>query len=174
MGKESETGQFLIPSRGFTLVMSFLDLKEILCVLAPMNKLTHSVIKEENFLFFKKLLRTFRIPSSYELSDLIARENIFEVFKRAVTNMRTMEPRDLNPFAFYTDGGVDGNRKKYFLQNVWSQTPTLYSTKTNADCNIVSIISRRVEMPEEDIKIEKFQKAGSNGRTIVVPYERYI
>lgn len=99
--------------------MGFLDLKEILLVLAPMNKLSHSVIKEENYLFFKKLLRTFRIPATYELSDLVARENIFDVFKRAVTNIQTMKPRDLNPFAFYTDGGVDGNHKKYFLQNVW-------------------------------------------------------
>lgn len=50
----------------------------------------------------------------------------------------------------------------------------LYSTVCRSDCNVVSIISRDIEMPDEDIRIEKFVKSGTNNRTLIVPYERYI
>lgn len=61
--------------------MGYLELKEILGVLIRVNKGTHDFIKEENYVFFKKLMRTFNITPSYELSDLAARENVFDVLK---------------------------------------------------------------------------------------------
>jgi len=49
MGREYEAGQLVILNRSLAVIMGYLDLREILLVLAPMNKLTYSVIKEENF-----------------------------------------------------------------------------------------------------------------------------
>lgn len=92
MGKDDwdqEAGALVLTSYSLVQIMGYLELKEILGVLVWLNKKTSAIIKEENYVFFKKLLRTFNIPSTYELSDLPIRENIFEVFKRAVTNIRT-------------------------------------------------------------------------------------
>lgn len=69
-------------------ILGFLDLRDILTVLARVSKSAHSKVKEENYVFFKKFIWILNIPSSFESSDLAIRENIFDILKRTYQTIR--------------------------------------------------------------------------------------
>ena len=100
------------------------------------------------------------------------RENIFDVFKRAITKSKEGELNDLKPFAFFTDGGVYKNSSQYFFQNIWARTDTLFSS---VDAKMVSVgsILRHVEAPQSIMQPTLHIKAGTADKLIRIPYEEY-
>lgn len=154
-------------------LMGFLDLSEILLRLCLINRRTYDTIRQENYSFFLKLLRTFNIPVSFERSDLAVREDIFEVFKRALMASRSRDSVDLQPFAYFTDGGTYGSTSKYFLQNIWSRTEKLYSSIDPIDVHVASTL-QRVEFPSALLTPKKFIKKGTADKLIRIPYEEHV
>lgn len=104
--KETAHGEVILASDLLVFIMKYLDLDDILTSMILVNKATYKKIKEENFVMFKKFIRTLNIPFSYEMNDLPAREDIFSVFKRVHMKVRKNELEDLTPFAYYTNGGT--------------------------------------------------------------------
>lgn len=98
-------------------------------------------IDSENYQLFQKMRDFLFIPSTFDSSDLVSKENIFQVFRKVIETKKE-EPIDLNPFAYYTDGGVDTNGSFYFLQNVWKKTGTWYWTTAYSNIHVQSIISK--------------------------------
>jgi hypothetical protein len=161
--------------RGLPLIemMGFLDLSEILLRLCLINRRTYDTIRQENYSFFLKLLSTFNIPVSFERSDLAAREDIFEVFKRAMLASRSSDSVDLQPFAYFTDGGTYGNTSKYFLQNIWARSDKLYSSIDPKDVHVASTL-QRVDFPEALLQPKKFIKKGTADKVLRIPFEEHV
>lgn len=94
MGKDFEglsLGEEVLLGKSLPFILGFLDIKDILTVIIRLNKSSHSKVKEENYVFFKKLIRMLNITSTYESSDLAIWENIFEVLKWAIGAIKKSE-----------------------------------------------------------------------------------
>ena len=96
-------------------VFEFLEIREIFGKVILLSRDFKNRIEEENYLLFMKLIRTFKIPFTYELNDLPARENVIQVFKKAQQKVIDNKLEDLTPFAFYTNGGTYNSIKDYFI-----------------------------------------------------------
>lgn len=122
MGKDFEIlslGEEVLLGKSLPLILGYLDIKDILSIMIRLNKRSHSKIQEENYVFFKKLIRMLNITSTFESSDLAIRENIFEVLKRAFSAIKQNELKVILPFAYFTDAGTYANDPKYFLHCIW-------------------------------------------------------
>jgi len=122
MGKDNEgvsLGEEVLLGKSLPQILGFLDLTDILTILVWVNKWAHSKVKDENYVFFKKFIWMLNIPSSFESSDLAIRENIFDVLKWSLALIKKNELKEINPFAFYTDGGSYSNDGKYFIHCIW-------------------------------------------------------
>ena len=70
---------------------------------------------------FQKLRDYLKLPTTFDTSDIASKGNIENIFKRVLVAVKTPAIA-ANPFAYYTDGGVDTNSNYYFLHNVWKKT----------------------------------------------------
>lgn len=83
------------------------------------------------------------------------------------------EPATLNPWAYFTDGGVDTNNNYYFLQNVWKKTNIWYCTVSHANVHVQSIL-KSAEVPTEENIPMNFLVKPKDKLKIRVPYEKYL
>lgn len=91
--------------------------------------------------------------------------NLFEVIKQ--------EPTDIQPWAYYTDGGVDANTNYYFLQNVWKNTTIWYCTVNYANVHVQSVLKPAEISPAENNPLDFLIKPKDKLK-IRIPYEKYM
>ena len=83
------------------------------------------------------------------------------------------DPIDIQPWAFYTDGGVDTNKNYYFLQNVWKKTGIWYWTISHANVHVQSIL-KTVDIPPAENNPMDFLVKPKDKLKIKIPYEKYL
>ena len=106
-------------------LVEWLDLKTLFTKIVLLCKTSKEAIERENYLLFQKFRDILHIPTTFDTSDLAARENIADMVK-AVQEVIKQEAVLISPFAYYTDGGVDTNSNYYFLQHLWKKTGICY------------------------------------------------
>ena len=103
-----------------------------------LNKATHAIICSENYTLFKQLLTYLNITHRERRSDILMRVEIFEFIKKMVelANRKKTDPVNVDPFAYYTDGGSYHDDPRYYLHNLFTVTNICHSSIRATDCNI--------------------------------------
>ena len=60
------------------------------------------------------------------------------------------------------------------MQNVWQKSDSLYSTISNSNITVASVLSRRVRFPEAELVPKNFIEPGTGDKVYRIPYEDYI
>lgn len=97
--------------------MKFLTIEEIVSKLMLLSKKIRHEIQSQNYIMFKKFLRSYSLNKRLERSDMIVQHDIFQLIKTNLTisSGKLSEPVTLHPFVFYTDGGVCQNEYIYSM-----------------------------------------------------------
>jgi hypothetical protein len=153
-------------------LIHLLDLKTIM-ELKLLSKSIKQAVENENYALFQKLREFLKLPTTFETSDIACKKNIEDVFRRVLEAINA-PATNANPFAYYTDGGVDTNSNYYFLHNVWKKTGICYCTVAHENVHIQSIISQKIDMPAADNQPMKFLESKKNKLRLRIPYENYL
>lgn len=153
-------------------LIQLLDLKTII-KLKLLSKKIRKAVENENYALFQKLREFLKLPTTFDTSDIASNRNIESVFKMVLEAVKT-PATSANPFAFYTDGGVDTNSNYYFLHNVWKKTGICYCTVAHENVHVQSILSKSVELPAEENQPMKFTESKKNKLKLRIPYENYL
>lgn len=81
--------------------------------------------------------------------------------------------------AFYSDGGVDGNSRRYFIHRVFTKSRHLYSTDTILDplknpVHIKGYAGRQTKFDSKIRYVDEFKFDIGGKPLVVVPIERFI
>lgn len=86
--------------------MKFLSLGEIICKLMLLNKAVRREIESQNYIMFKKFIKEYTLNKRISKSDIIVNKDIFDLIKSNFDLTLHSNPKRLQPFVFFTDGGV--------------------------------------------------------------------
>lgn len=111
-----------------SIVIKYLELKEIITKIMALNKTTRNQILSENYLIFKKFLRVFNLNNRMKRSDMAAYVDVFKLIKENIQVESLQEQRRLTPFVYFTDGGVDSNSFNYFMHQLFGEGTHCYSS----------------------------------------------
>ena len=85
-----------------------MELKEVLTRGMTLNNEIRTYILQDNYALWKKFIRQFNLNKRLKKSDLPAFVDIIKLIKENLLIRRTSLPYRLDPFTFYTDGGLFG------------------------------------------------------------------
>lgn len=153
-------------------LIQLLDLTTIM-KLKLLSKRIRKAVENENYALFQKLRNYLKLPTTFDTSDIASNRNIETVFKKVLEAVKT-PATSANPFAFYTDGGVDTSSNYYFLHNVWKKTGICYCTVAHENIHVQSILSKSIELPADQNQPMKFMESTKNVLKLRIPYEKYL
>ncbi len=83
-------------------------------------------------------------------------------------------PSNLQPFAYYTDGGTYNDDTKYFISNIFSRSGVCYSSKIPKNTNVQLYLGRRVEADPNKLQPKDHKVKGGMPNEIMLPYHQHL
>lgn len=119
----------------------------------------------DNYIIFKKFIRHFCMNKRMKKSDMPAYVDVFKLIKDNALVDRLSKATRLQPFVFYTDGGIDNDNYCYFMDKLFMQDSTYcYSSRpvdpAQGGINIQAYVGRVAY--NSDIKPIDFRKDPSD------------
>lgn len=167
----TEKAQF--PQQGFTMLLKYLNLNEIVAKVMPLSKQVRDLALSENYILFKHFLHYFHMGQRLKRSDIPAKINILQLIQENVTISQISKPENLMPFCFFTDGGVYNDDYYYFLHNIFQKTGVCYSTRVPADANVIAYLGRRVVIDPSQVQPKNLKIKPNDNNTLRIPYESH-
>jgi hypothetical protein len=106
---EESKQQTVLPELPVTIysdIMKFMSLRDILCQLMVLNSEIRQEIMSQNYILFKKFIKTYTLSKCMEKSDMLVTHNVFDLIRSNMQLSLKSVPEIIQPFVFYTDGGV--------------------------------------------------------------------
>ncbi len=74
-----------LPDECIIILIKYLDVKEVLTKLAPLNKHVYSLVAEQNYLLFKHFLREFNLLNDrMKRTDIPAKTSVMSLLRENV------------------------------------------------------------------------------------------
>jgi hypothetical protein len=124
---------------------------------------------------YKHFLRNFNLLNDrLKRADIPARIPIMQLMKEnfSLVNQTTAAP-NIEPFAYYTDGGTYNDEPKYFINNIFSRSGVCYSSKVPKNTNVQLYLGRKIE-PDPSKVLPKDHKVKGAVNEICLPYEKLV
>jgi hypothetical protein len=80
---------------------------------------------------------------------------------------------NLQPYAYFTDGGTHNDDYSYFLHNIFSRSNICYSTKVPKNANVQIYMGKKVSV-DPKIVTPKMHKVKNEPNMICLPYEKHF
>lgn len=91
----------------FSTLIKYMELKDIICKMMCLSRDVRQQVMTENYIIFKKFIRQFCLNNRLKRSDLPAYVDVFDLIKDNIQIHRFSKSKRIQPFVFFTDGGVD-------------------------------------------------------------------
>ena len=103
----------------YSVIIEFMDLKDIIYLMMSLSRDVREQVMTDNYIIFKKFIRHFCMNKRMKKSDMPAYVDVFKLIKDNALCSRYTKPNRLQPFVFYTDGGVDNDSWCYFMDKLF-------------------------------------------------------
>lgn len=136
-----------LPDEVFVLLLKFLGVNDVMGKIVVLSKRTKELVRSENYIMFKHFLRNFNLLNDrLKRADTPAKVCVMQLLRDNFRlRMDEPQPKKLDPFSYYTDGGTYNDEMKYFITNIFSRSGVCYSTKTPKNTNVQLYLGRQIE-----------------------------
>ena len=162
----------------FSVLIKYMELKDIIIKMMSLSREVRQQVMTENYIIFKKFIRMFGLNNQkMKRSELPAYVNVFQLIQDNVTIHRGQKSNRIQPFVFFTDGGVDHDSYNYFLHQLFGEGSFCYSSgtaypKKNA-VHLQAYVGRQAAHLH-DIRPRDFRKNVEDPNVIQMPIEQFI
>lgn len=107
-------------------------------------------------------------------ADIPAKASIFSLLQENLQLSKTGKAENLEPFAFYTDGGTYQDSNKYFINNIFSRSGVCHSTRVPKNANVQFYLGRKIEVSDPNQVLPAQHKVKGQANEICLPYEKFV
>lgn len=105
----------------FSILIKYMELKDIIIKLMSLSRSVRQQVMTDNYIMFKKFIRQFSLNSRLKRSDLPAYCDVLDLIKDNIQIHRAEKSKRIQPFVYFTDGGVDQGSYTYFLHQLFGE-----------------------------------------------------
>jgi len=94
-----------------------------------LNSTIRDEVLSQNYLLFKKFIKEFTLNKRFEKTDMIVNHNVIDLIKTNIQLSLKSKAEHIQPFVFFTDGGVCSDEFFYSMHQLFGNGKYLYSSK---------------------------------------------